>query len=277
MLNWASKNLAAVSPQIAGMKMRRRNQRGLATWAKWLIGIVVGGTILLLATCSVGGYLLYSQFKDTMDPGHAKEVAATIVDLEELPPRYEYTMGLDVFGQASFIAIQDKPSKLFLTIIKMPNKEKGMTSEKIVEQLAETGVNAVPGQTQTAGSIEVKSKGALPVAGQEMPYVMGDSFNKSTGKQAPTFVGCVLPTPEEAILICAVRNDSEEQSTSNEGVSKDEAKDNSKEEAAPEAKESPDDKSPEETSESKAEADEESDSIDLEAIKEFLSHIKAFK
>ena len=234
--------------------MKRRNQRGLATWAKWLIGIVVGGTVLLLATCSILGFAVWSQFGNMLDPEHAKQIAGQIATVKELPsPRYKYSLGIDFFGQATFVAIEDQEKKLLITLIKMPNQDPEMTQEKFVEQIAQNGVpTTTPTGQQSTNKIEIINKGSMPVANAEMPYVVGLTLNQNTGEKVPAFLGCTIPQgKKEAILICAVSNAAASSSGSSSTSST--------------------------TSTTPAPAPAATDTVDLEAIKTFLGYIQAFK
>ncbi len=247
--------------------MKRRNQRGLATWAKWLIGIVVGGTVLLLATCSIVGFALYSQFGKMLDPDNAKQVTAQIATVKELPPRYKYSLGLDFFGQMTLVAIEDQEAKLLISLIKLPNQDAEMTQEKFVEQIAEAGVPTASstGQQSTA-KIEIINKGSMPVGGQEMPYVIGMTVNQNTGDKVPAFLGCSIPQgKKEAILICAVSNAAND--TSSSSSTKTESKPEVKTDGKTEGK--TDAPAPTEANAGQT--------VDLNAIKTFLGYIQSFK
>lgn len=180
----------------------RRNQMGIATWLKWVIGIVVGGMLLSLAACGVIGLTLYSTMKDMMDPATVKERMAKIVDADIPFDRYEPYMCLDIpLVPLTISSVNDKQTKVTYMLIKAPNKE-GQTNEELLEQFAQTGVPTASTSGQSSMQIGITSKGKSKVAGAEMPYILG-STNSEQGTQ-PVYLGLLLPDPKQATLICAI-------------------------------------------------------------------------
>ncbi len=186
-------------------RLNRRNNKGIAPWLKWLLIIMVVGVVLLVATCGIGGYFLMKQFGNIADPAAAKQMASGIATIRELPAnQYKYAFGMDMFGLCKIVGIQDEQSGIQFTLITMPNKEKGLTADQLVSQMAQQGVptgGASSGSSSTT-KIDVKSQGKTQVGGMEMPYITGIAEGKN-GEKKPAFIGCVLPSSEMAVLVCA--------------------------------------------------------------------------
>lgn len=193
------------------MKRQRqsRNNKGIATWLKWLLGIMAVGFVLCLATCGTVFYVGYQEVQKAMDPENAKKVVAKMVTMKELGPPYKYAFGFDMFGMLPMVAVQNESTKTTYMLIKVPNSDSKVTSaDQLVEQIAERGVSTPgAGGSSSTTTIEVEKKGKTTVGGMEMPYILGMSENKSTGKRSPAFMGCVLPTPDAAVTVYAASED----------------------------------------------------------------------
>lgn len=193
------------------MKRRKsRNNKGIATWLKWLLGIMAVGFVLCLATCGAVGFFGYQTVQDAMNPEKAEKVANTVADIQSLPPTYKYTFGMDMMGVMTMVAVNNTANKMTFMLIKVPTTQAGANqphnADEFVEQMANEGVpqaGASGGKTK----IEVKEKGKTKVGGVDMPYIIGMSENSSTGKKVPAFLGCVMPTKETAIMVCAASED----------------------------------------------------------------------
>lgn len=194
------------------MKRRtRRNNKGLATWLKWLLGIMAVGFVLCLATCGTAAYFTFQTVQDAMKPENAEKVANTVVDMPTLPTSYKYTFGMDMMGVMTMVVINDNADKMTYMLIKVPTSQSGSepaTADEFVEQMATQGVPQAGG-TGGKTKIEVKEKGKTKVGGVEMPYIIGISENSKNGKSQPAFLGCVMPTKETAVMVCAAAEDSD--------------------------------------------------------------------
>lgn len=192
------------------MKRRKsRNNKGIATWLKWLLGIMVVGFVLCLATCGAIGFFGYQTVQDAMNPEKAEKVAHNVADIQSLPPTYKYTFGMDMMGVMTMVAINNTATKMTYMLIKVPTTQaenQPKTADEFVEQMATQGVPQAGGSSGKT-TIEVKEKGKTKVGGVDMPYIVGISENSNTGKKQPAFLGCVMPTKETAILVCAAGED----------------------------------------------------------------------
>lgn len=179
--------------------MYRRNQRGLATWAKWLIGIFATFLVLGLATCGIIGFATFNTVKDAMNPEKAKELASTMVTIKDpLPAPYEYKLGMNILGTVSFVTIMNDDKQYTYSLVQMQNNDSpDVTADELVEQLASQGVPS--GTSGAASKIDVQDKGSMTVAGKEMPYVIGSADNK--GQKVPALMGVVVPESKKVLML----------------------------------------------------------------------------
>lgn len=178
-----------------------RNQRGLATWAKWLIGILATFLVLGLATCGIACFVGFNFVKDATNPDKAKALAGTMVSISDpLPAPYEYKMSFDMMG-VKFVTIMDSNTEYSYSFVKMPNtKQSDMSPEDMVESMAVQGVPS--GGSGGTTKIDVKSKGKMTVGGTEMPYVIGDTTNK--GQKVPSLMGVIKTGDGHLVMIIAM-------------------------------------------------------------------------
>lgn len=179
--------------------MRIRNQRGLATWAKWLIGILGTVLVLGLGSCCILGFFAYNTVKDATDPAKAKELAATMATIKDpLPERFEYKAGMNILDTVSFVTIMDNTTEYSYSLVRMVTKDKEeLSAEELVEELAEKGVPS--GGSDSYTKIKVQEKSSMEVGGVEMPYVLGVTENK--GKTVPALMGVVIPKKENVLML----------------------------------------------------------------------------
>jgi hypothetical protein len=188
---------------------KRRNNKGIATWLKWLLGLMAVAFVLCLATCGLGGFFVYQAFQDGTDPVKAEKVANTIVQIKQLPPNYKYSFGMDMMVM-TMVVVTNSSNKMTYMLFKVPTStaqgaNQPKSADEFVEQMAAQGVPTAGGSGSKT-TITVKEKGKTKVGNTEMPYIIGVS-QSSSGKQQPAFLGCVMPTKDEAILVCAATED----------------------------------------------------------------------
>ncbi|MDZ4833721.1 MAG: hypothetical protein SGJ27_08060 [Candidatus Melainabacteria bacterium] len=191
------------------MKRRNsRNNKGIATWLKWMLGIMAVGFVLCLATCGAVGFFGYQQIQNAMNPENAQKVAGTIVTIKPLPTNFKYSFGMDMMVM-TMVAIQDTKGKVTYMLIRIPTTgqtaNEPKSADEFVDQMAAQGVPTAGNTGRT--TIEVKEKGKTKAAGVDMPYIIGISENKSSGKKLPAFLGCVMPDKNTAIMVCAASED----------------------------------------------------------------------
>lgn len=188
------------------MQVRRqaRNNFGLATWAKWLIGVLIGLFILTIGGLGLGALFVWNFASQATNPEAAQKVAASILVLDKpLGEDYKYTMGLEIPGLFSLASVEDETSKVTYSFIKMKAEKEGVTAEEMVEQIA----SRVPTGSGETSSMTVQDKGAMQVAGIEMPYLTGVLASKSS--EMPALLGCVMPSNDKVLLLMALNSDSE--------------------------------------------------------------------
>ena len=179
--------------------MYRRDKRGLATWAKWLIGILATLIVLGIGGCGILFFTIYKFGQDAMDPDKAKAVAQEMVTIADpLPAPFEYKMGMNMMGYVSLVTIADENSSYTYSLVKMqkPDGEK-VSAEELVDQMA---VEGVPSGQSATKKIDVTGKGSTPVAGIDMPYVVGTTLS-NTGEKQPALMGAVVKDKDVLMLI----------------------------------------------------------------------------
>lgn len=183
------------------MHSRKRNQRGLATWAKWLIGVVAVVMVLGIGIFCVLGLFAYNAVKDATNPEKARELAATMVTIKEpLPERYEFKVGMNIMETVKFVTIEDSTdnySYSFVDMIQQPGEK--VSAEELVEQLA---IKGVPSSSGSSAKIEVQEKSSMTVAGVNMPYVMGITENK--GQEVPALMGVIIPNEKNVLMLIVI-------------------------------------------------------------------------
>jgi hypothetical protein len=170
-------------------------KKGLPTWAKILIGLVIAGTVLLVAVV-IGGFVLIGNIqKDATNPAYIEKVTKSIVDIQALPPGYNYQMALDIGGLKT-VVFQHKPDGTQITLVHFPQAST-KTSEEMTTELVDKGFPA----QGASGKFEVTSKGTETVAGQPMSYVLGTATNR-TGTKEPGMIGTVIsPDKTKTLMI----------------------------------------------------------------------------
>lgn len=169
-----------------------RNQKGLATWVKVLIGVMVIGTISIIGIVTAGVFFVGSAMKDVMDPAKVKSTVDSIAKFQNpLPSGWKFGMALNMFGTSVAVVTNEKES-LTVTLLKLPRGAKEVSSENVVGEYAEKGVPNVSGMdaNKAGAPLDIKERGKLTVAGEEMPYVSGVS--ERAGKKFSQFIGSVV-------------------------------------------------------------------------------------
>lgn len=106
-----------------------RNNRGLALWAKLLIGFFAFCLIAILSICAVMGFLWYQ----AVNPDNVKKVLGEMVELEPLPPDISYTLAFDFPNFARIAVLNQKPpAKDVMVLVGFPNKSQ-VSAKEFVE------------------------------------------------------------------------------------------------------------------------------------------------
>ena len=192
---------------------RYRNQKGLATWVKVLIGVMIIGTISIIGIIGAGVFFFGSAMKDMMDPAKVKSTVDTIAKFQDpLPTGWKYGMALNMLGM-SVAVISNEKENLNITLLKLPRGTKDVSNDGILGEYVEKGVPAAPGMdpSNAGAPLTVKDKGKLTVGGEEMPYVCGVS--ERSGKSFSQFIGSVVSKKDQqnptVIIVQGICLDSE--------------------------------------------------------------------
>lgn len=186
--------------------MRKRAQRGLATWAKWAIGIGVVMAFLGLGAFSVISWDYFTHLSaEIMDPEHAEQVAGTIAAIGELPEQYQYTCGLElpswspVSGAEALIS--DQSNHLEWVLTKFRGDAYGSSADELLDNQARSGMSILnPSGQQEIYKFDVRKKGKVQVGGVNAPYILGVAKSQA-GVRKSAFACCILPDKVHMVII----------------------------------------------------------------------------
>ncbi|MBX9939917.1 MAG: hypothetical protein K2Y32_11725 [Candidatus Obscuribacterales bacterium] len=181
-----------------------RRGRGLALWAKILIGL---GVLSLIGLLVVGG-LLWSLFGDFADPKAVEKAANSIVTMSPLPANLKYAVGKNLMGAFQFAAINDEAAKdtYMLMSYKMEASKK-ITAKDFIEALK--GGKEMPSSaaaTGAGGKLDVSGEGEFDIAGTKVPYVYGKTQAKGGTTAASLIAACAPEGEDRMVLIIAQQN-----------------------------------------------------------------------
>lgn len=176
-----------------------QKKSGLPTWAKILIGIVVGG--IVIGAIAIGGLVWFvgKTVKEASDPVAVARTAKTIADFADpLPAGFKYVLALPLAG-INFVTIEHESDKQVVTIVSYPKQETS-DAQQLVDRFYQAGIQS--GAEKTAGGKleDVKVRGTETVGGEPMPYLIGTLADKG-GAKFEGFVGCVLPKGKTKTVI----------------------------------------------------------------------------
>jgi hypothetical protein len=101
-----------------------RNNRGLALWAKLLIGFFAFCMIVFLTICGVIGFIWYQ----AVNPDNIKKVLGEMVELEPLPADVSYTVGFDFPGFARIAVLNEKqPASDVMVLVGIPKQKSNVS------------------------------------------------------------------------------------------------------------------------------------------------------
>jgi len=203
-----------VSNQSGNMRKRYnrvRNQRGLATWVKVLIGVMIIGTIGFIVLIAGGVYFVGGAMKQMNDPAQVRSTVDSIAKFSDpLPTGWKFGIALNMFGTSIAVVNNDKES-LMVTLLKLPRSDKDIDPTSVIESYAEKGVPSVGGTEagKTSAKLNIQQRGELTVAGEKMSYVTG--YSERGSSRFSQMIGCVMPkATKEAIIVQGVTLNSEE-------------------------------------------------------------------
>lgn len=177
-----------------------RNEKGLATWVKILIGVMIIGTISIVTILGASVWFVGSAMKDMADPAKVRATVDTIAKFENpLPKGWNFGMALPL-GPVCVAIVRNEKLDLNVTLLKMPGGGKEMSTEMVVGEYSAKGVPNVSGDSSKPSvPIDVQNKGKLSVAGEELAYAIGVSTD--AGKKFSQFIGCVIPKNNQSVII----------------------------------------------------------------------------
>ena len=157
--------------------MTNGEKKGFPGWAKVLIGLVIAGTVLLVALVIGSVVLIGNIQKDSTNPVYIEKVARSMVNIESLPPGFNYQMALDIGGLKT-IVIQHKADGTQLTLVLFPKTDGKKSPADLTNELVDKGFP----EQGASGKFEITGKGTEAVGGENMSYALGTSTNKAGQK-----------------------------------------------------------------------------------------------
>ena len=188
---------------------RWRSTRGMATWLK--VVLIAAGLCLLgfIGLCVV----MFMGFQSVTSPTKVKEAAAIFMTIADpLPTGFQYKFGANFFD-TPMVVIQGDDTKAIYTFFTVPESattKVATTPEETIDEIAKGGAApsapGAPGAPSTGASaakkLKVSSHSTLDVAGQKMPYVIGNAEQptRPDGKVDNTFFGALKSTTSGKII-----------------------------------------------------------------------------
>lgn len=164
------------------------SKKKMPVWAKILIALVVFGIVSITSIAIGGAFFVQKVYHDALDPQMIKKAADEIaVFSEPLPKDFKYLFGFSnkLLG-FDLLVLDNSVAKQYLMFLKYTEQE--TDSQKLVDRLFESGF-ATP---QTNVKFEaVKGKGNFEVAGQTMPYIVGEGMD-AEGHKLQGLAACVV-------------------------------------------------------------------------------------
>lgn len=164
--------------------MSRRNQKGIATWAKALFFLFLAA-VIFSGIVATAGYLFFKDLaKDAANPTKVKNVAHSIAEFEDpLPARFQLRAGISMPLQKN-LSVVDNKSGMQFTLLVTPATQDSLSAD---DQLKLSSAFTVTDTTQ----------GTMLVGGCNMPYVVGKMTDNPKGYE---LVGIVKPTNKTCII-----------------------------------------------------------------------------
>lgn len=160
-----------------------RNNRGLALWAKLLIGFFAFCLIAVLTICAIIGFMWYQ----AVNPDNIKKVIAEMVELEPLPPDISYAVAFDFPNFARIAVVNQKPpAKDVMVLVGFPNKSQVSAKEFVEAFTGKTSSSSDETENMSKdekASQKVKDKNKPEIEDKESKSKKSDGAAAETDKQ----------------------------------------------------------------------------------------------
>lgn len=110
----------------------RRNQRGLALWAKILLGIVAFWCIVFIG---IIGFAVFA-YSQIVSPDNVKKMLGQLADVDTLPANYKYIAGAELFGTIKFAALGEEGSPNAYILAALESKNGTQSAEDFIDQIS---------------------------------------------------------------------------------------------------------------------------------------------
>jgi hypothetical protein len=150
-------------------------------WARFLVGLFIAGFIGAIVFIVIGSIGFAHWQREVRDPAKISQIAASAMNLKELPPGFHYTMGYSVPTVDMVTIDSDEKADTNFVILRIQN------GRHLKQEDLEKALPIDP--TNPGGFVEVKSRGEEVVGGNKMPYMIG---TVSLGAAVQQFRGAML-------------------------------------------------------------------------------------
>lgn len=167
-----------------------RLQRSLPGWAVALIVFVLTSYVAIYMGGIALIFLAKQVTQNCLAPAEIAKVAKSIAKFPDpLPKGFAFAFGIQV-GPLSIITIEHQPDKQTLTMAAEERVEMA-DAATLLNQAYDMGVN-IPstGFPVYAHFKTLKQKGQTEIAGEKMPYMLGE-LEDSNGKKAEGFIASI--------------------------------------------------------------------------------------
>lgn len=179
---------------------RQQASPSVPRWARSLIVFAV----VCLVTVYLGGvgliFLARYVTLQCLDPAQIMKVARQIAKFPEpLPEGFNFVFGMH-FGPLAMVSIEHKADKQALTIAAENRAEVG-NAEQLLKQSYDMGVNLPStGLPAYAHFKSPKEKGEIEIAGEKMPYMVGE-LEDGSGHKQEGFIGSIAVQSEKRNIL----------------------------------------------------------------------------
>jgi hypothetical protein len=160
-------------------------------WSRMVILLALAGLASLFASGISTIFAIQDVAKHAQDPVQMAKAAHDIASFPEpLPDGFNYVTGIDLpsFG-LDMVTIQHEPDKQMFSFFSAHGLQDDADAKTMLDYGYSNGLWL--GVTYGRFTGIPQKNGTIEVAGQEMPYAIGDAVDTFTGKKGQGMVGCV--------------------------------------------------------------------------------------
>lgn len=167
-------------------------------WARFLIGatalfIIAGSGFLVMTSLAVVQYL-----RESTSASRIEKTLQEIAQFAPLPPAFKWGFALStqVNDETAGVAVAEhhgaqENTRLIITRLASENRKKYTDPNVLISRLAVSGM--------ANAKLDIKERGQLPVAGNQMYYGVGPV--SGTNEKTQGFAGAVYPANSDKVIV----------------------------------------------------------------------------